>query len=174
MPRNVVLVGMPGSGKSTVGRPLARRLGFDFLDVDHVIEAGEGRPLGDVLAGTTLDGFLALESRYVHGLACERTVVSTGGSVVYCDAAMRRLKALGPVVFLDVPLPVLEGRLADLAGRGVVIAPGQTLADLERERRPLYERWADATVSCGPRPADAVAAEVASRLAERQEIEGGK
>ena len=164
MPRNVVLVGMPGSGKSTVGRPLAARLGFAFLDTDHVIEVGQEKPLGDVLASTTLGGFIDLESRYVCGLVCERTVISTGGSVVYCDEAMRHLKELGPVVFLDVPLPVLESRLADLAGRGVVIAPGQTVADLERERRPLYERYADVVVKCGDDPAETVAAEVAARI----------
>jgi shikimate kinase len=163
-PRNVVLIGMPGSGKSTVGRPLANRLGFAFLDTDHVIEAGEDKPLGDVLASTSLDGFVSLESRYICGLVCQRTVISTGGSVIYCDEAMRNLKELGPVVFLDVPLPVLEPRLADLAGRGVVIAPGQTVAELERERRPLYEKYADLIVTCGDEPAAEVAERVVSLL----------
>ena len=163
-PRNVVLIGMPGSGKSTVGRPLANRLGYAFLDTDHVIEAGEDKPLGAVLAETTLDGFVSLESRYICGLVCARTVISTGGSVVYCDDAMRHLKELGRVVFLDVPLPVLESRLADLAGRGVVIGPGQTVADLERERRPLYEGYADLVIACGDEPAEAIAARVAEAL----------
>jgi len=166
--RNVVLIGMPGSGKSTVGRPLANRLGYAFLDTDHVIEAGEDKPLGDILAGTTIDGFISLESRYICGLVCERAVISTGGSVVYCDEAMQHLKELGTVVFLDVPLPVLEARLAapdDLpASRGVVIAPGQTVADLEHERRPLYEGYADFTIDCGDEPADAVAARIIEKL----------
>ncbi|MBA3314728.1 MAG: shikimate kinase [Planctomycetaceae bacterium] len=160
-PRNIVLIGMPGSGKSTVGRPLANQLGYAFLDTDHVIEAGEDKPLGDVLAGSGIDGFIDLESRYICGLHCERTVISTGGSVVYCDAAMRNLKELGAVVFLDVPLEVLEARLADLAGRGVVIAPGQSIAELERERRPYYEHYADFVVACSDEPA----AEVARRTA---------
>jgi shikimate kinase len=159
---------MPGSGKSTVGRPLANRLGFAFLDTDHVIEAGEDKPLGHVLAGTTLDGFIDLESRYICGLVCQRTVISTGGSVVYCDAAMRHLKELGPVVFLDVPLAVLEARLADPhelpARRGVVIAPGQTVGDLERERRPLYESYADLVIRCGEEPADDVAVRIIAQL----------
>lgn len=159
-----MLIGMPGSGKSTVGRPLANRLGFAFLDTDHVIEEGEDKPLGDVLASTSLDGFISLESRYICGLVCQRTVISTGGSVVYCDEAMRNLKELGPVVFLDVPLAVLEPRLADLAGRGVVIAPGQTVAELERERRPLYEQYADLVVACGDEPAAEVAARVVALL----------
>lgn len=163
--RNIVLIGMPGSGKSTVGRPLANRLGYAFLDTDHVIEAGEDKPLGDVLAGSGLNRFIDLESRYICGLFCERTVISTGGSVVYCDAAMRHLRELGPVVFLDVPLPVLESRLADLAGRGVVIAPDQSVADLERERRPLYEGYADLAISCGDEPADDVAVRVIESLA---------
>lgn len=168
-PRNVVLIGMPGSGKSTVGRPLANRLGYAFLDTDHVIEAGEEKPLGDVLAGTTLDGFISLESRYICGLVCRRAVISTGGSVVYCEEAMRHLKELGTVVFLDVPLAVLEARLADPsdlpASRGVVIAPGQTVAELERERRPLYEGYADLVIPCGDEPAEAVAARIIERLA---------
>ncbi len=158
--RNIVLIGMPGSGKSTVGRPLANRLGYAFLDTDHVIEAGEDKPLGAVLAGSGLQQFLDLESRYICGLHCERTVVSTGGSVVYCDAAMQHLRELGVVVFLDVPLPVLEMRLADLAERGVVIAPDQSIASLEQERRPLYERYADAVVACGDDSAEDVAARV--------------
>jgi shikimate kinase len=159
-PRNVVLIGMPGSGKSTVGRPLAHRLGYAFLDTDHVIEAGEEKPLGAVLAARGLEGFIDLESHYVCGLACDRTVISTGGSVVYCDAAMQHLKELGLNIFLDVPLNVLERRLADLAGRGVVIAPGQTVAELEKERRPLYERYADLVIRCG----DDAAEEIAERL----------
>lgn len=167
-PRNVVLIGMPGSGKSTVGRPLANRLGYAFLDTDHVIEAGEDKPLGDVLAGTTLDGFISLESRYICGLVCSRTVISTGGSVVYCDEAMRNLKELGTVVFLDVPLTVLESRLADPAElparRGVVIGPGQSVADLECERRPLYEGYADLVIACGEEAADEVASRVMAGL----------
>lgn len=155
---------MPGSGKSTVGRPLANQLGYAFLDTDHVIEAGEDKPLGNVLADSGLHGFIDLESRYICGLHCERTVISTGGSVVYCDAAMQNLKELGPVVFLDVPLDVLEARLADLAGRGVVIAPGQSIAELELERRPYYERYADLIIACGDEPAEEIAKRTAARL----------
>ena len=159
---------MPGSGKSTVGRPVANRLGFAFLDTDHVIEAGEDKPLGHVLAGTTLDGFIDLESRYICGLICQRTVISTGGSVVYCEEAMRHLKELGTVVFLDVPLAVLESRLADVhelpMRRGVVIGPGQTVADLEQERRPLYESYADVVLRCGDEPAEEIAGRVIAAL----------
>jgi shikimate kinase len=166
-PRNVVLIGMPGSGKSTVGRPLANHLGYAFLDTDHVIEAGEDKPLGDVLAGSGIDGFIDLESRYICGLHCERTVISTGGSVVYCDEAMQHLKELGRVLFLDVPLAVLEARLADLAGRGVVIAPGQSIAELERERRPYYERYADIVIECRDEAADEVARRAIAALARK-------
>jgi len=167
MRRNIVLIGMPGSGKSTVGRPLANRLGYAFLDTDHVIEAGEDKPLGDVLAGSGLDRFIDLESRYICGLHCKQTVISTGGSVVYCDAAMENLRELGTVVFLDVPLPILESRLADLAGRGVVIGPGQSIADLERERRPLYERYADISIACDDQSAEIVAGRIIALLHDR-------
>lgn len=169
MLRNVILIGMPGSGKSTVGRPLANQLGFAFLDTDHVIEVGEEKPLGAVLASTSLDGFIDLESRYICGLHCQRTVISTGGSVVYCEQAMQHLKELGQVVFLDVPLHILESRLADLAGRGVVIAAGQSIADLEVERRPLYELYADIVVKCGDEPAETTADRVIQRLTESSE-----
>ena len=164
VPRNVVLVGMPGSGKSTVGQVLAAQLGLKFLDTDRLIEAGEGKPLGQVLADTTPQGFLEVESRYIRELTCAASVISTGGSVVYCPAAMAHLKSLGPVVFLDVPLSVLELRLADLPARGVVIAADQSLADLEAQRRPLYSRYADVTVACGDEPAEQVAARVAAAV----------
>ena len=165
---NITLIGMPGSGKSTVGRPLAGLLGYDFLDTDLVIEQGEGKLLGDVLAGTTLQGFLDLESRYINRLSCSRTVISTGGSVVYCPLAMQHLKTMGRVIYLDVPVPVLESRLSDLAGRGVVIGPHQTLRDLETERRPMYERHAHLTIQCGHRSAWEVAEEVVRQVESRR------
>lgn len=149
LPPNIVLIGMPGSGKSTVGRPLASQIGFGFIDTDHSIEHGEKKPLSAVLAGATRDDFLKLEARYVQQLDCENCVISTGGSVVYNEEGMAHLRALGMIIFLDIDLVTLEGRLDDLAARGVVIEPGHTIADLARERRPLYERYADLTIPCG-------------------------
>ena len=150
-PPTVTLIGMPGCGKSTVGRVLADRLGVPFTDPDRLIEAGEGKPLGEVLAGTDRDGFRAIEEQYNLAVPAAPAVVAPGGSVIYGEAAMRHLSALGPVVWLDVPLAVIESRLGCLRERAVVMAPGTTMADLEAERRPLLERWATLRVDCGGR-----------------------
>ena len=166
IPPNIVLIGMPGSGKSTVGRPLAEALGFDFLDTDHCIELGEEKPLSGVLAETTRDGFIELEARYLQELECRRTVISTGGSVIYTEAGMTHLRELGTVVFLDVAIEILEGRLADLSARGVVIAPGKSIADLARERRPYYTRYADLIVPCNDDTPLANAQTIIARLKE--------
>lgn len=166
MSSNIVLIGMPGSGKSTVGRHLAERFGYAFVDVDTCIETGEGKPLSAVLADTTLEGFIALEAEYVRQLDCRDSVISTGGSVIYDEQGMAHLRDLGVVVFLDVPLEILETRLADLPARGVVIAKGQTVADLARGRRPLYTKYADLTVTCGDETPEENAKLVTTRLSE--------
>ena len=154
---NLVLIGMPGCGKSTVGRLLAERLGWAFLDVDAEIERAAGMKLWQINEQEGFAGLAARESAANESLACTRTVVAPGGSVVYHDAAMRHLKNLGRVIYLDVPPPVLEARAGDLKLRGVVIRPGMTYADLIAERDPLYRRWADTTIDCGTDNAAAVA-----------------
>lgn len=128
---------------------MASLLGFDFIDTDHTIERGEGKPLSAVLADASRDAFIELEARYVQQLDCRDSVISTGGSVIYNDQGMAHLRTLGTIVFLDIDVTTLEGRLDDLVARGVVIAPGHTIADLARERRPLYEHYADLTIPCG-------------------------
>lgn len=163
---NVVLIGMPGSGKSTVGRPLAEALGYTFLDTDECIEIGENKPLSAVLAETTHEDFIELEARYIQELDCRRTVISTGGSVIYDETGMMHLRGLGTVVFLDVAIEILEIRLADLAARGVVIAPGKSIADLAGERRPHYVRYADLIVPCNNASPEANARNIVARLAE--------
>jgi shikimate kinase len=144
--RNVVLVGMPGVGKTTVGKRLARSLGRRFVDTDHVIEARERDSLQGIIARVGLDGFRAIEEDCVRALDCRGAVVATGGSVVYSDAAMEHLSARGLVVWLRLPIEILERRVGDPEARGMVRAAGQTLASLASEREPLYARWANATV----------------------------
>lgn len=146
--QNVTLIGMPGSGKTTVGQYLAQQLKWTFLDTDHFIEYGEGKRLEEIIDAVGFDAFLQIEASYVQRVQGSRHIISTGGSVIYVDAAMQHLRSLGTVVYLDVPLADLEQRLGDLKARGVVIAPGRTVADLWRERHPLYLKYAHLSIQC--------------------------
>ena len=146
---NIILIGMPASGKSTVGVILAKLLGFSFLDTDLLIQSREGRRLREIIADKGIDGFLACEEAACLSVQADRCVIATGGSVVYSEAAMAHLKTLGCVVYLKVDYETLSGRLQDIRGRGVVLRPEQTLEDLYEERIRLYEKYADLVVSEG-------------------------
>lgn len=153
---NITLIGMPGSGKSSVGRLLAKRLGYKFLDVDPLIVERHGAArLQNVLDSLGNEGFLDAEAEVIASLSCENTVLSPGGSAVLREKGALRLKELGPVVYLKLPCAALEKRLWNLESRGVTLAPGQTLQDLYALREPFYERYADVTVNADqPRAAD--------------------
>ena len=140
---DIVLIGMPGSGKSTVGVLLAKALGCLFTDVDLLISHRAKKPLQRILDEDGLEAFLALEEEVGSRLRAENTVIATGGSMVISDKAMRHLKTLGTVVYIDVPFEEIERRVTNIKTRGIVFHPNQTLADVYRERKPLYERWAD-------------------------------
>ena len=140
------MIGMPGSGKSTVGVLLAKALGCLFTDVDLLISHRTKKPLQRILDEDGLEAFLALEEEVGSRLRAENTVIATGGSMVISDKAMRHLKTLGTVVYIDVPFEEIERRVTNIKTRGIVFHPNQTLADVYRERKPLYERWADLTV----------------------------
>ena len=145
---NITLIGMPGSGKSTVGVLLAKALGYDFLDVDLVIQNREKALLQDILDRRGVDAFLQAEEDAVCSVRCSRTVIAPGGSAVCREKAALHLKALGPVVYLRVPLEELSGRIRNLSTRGIAMEPGQTLADVMAYRAPLYERYADLVYDC--------------------------
>ena len=147
MKNNIVLIGMPGVGKSTVGVILAKVLGYQFLDADLVIQEQEGKLLHEIIEEKGTDGFIRVENRVNASLDTDKTIIATGGSVVYGKEAMEHLKEIGQVVYLEVPFEELEKRLADIKGRGVVLRVGQTLKDLYLERTPLYEKYADVTVN---------------------------
>lgn len=151
MKNNIVLIGMPGAGKSTIGVLLAKTLGYDFVDTDLVISRRTGTTLQALIDAQGISQFLAEEERAALSLDCEQTVIATGGSMVYSEAAMRHLKTGAVTVFLDVPLDALLRRLRNIRTRGIAIAPGLTLSDIFNERLPLYRRYADMTV---PRAAD--------------------
>lgn len=144
--RNVILIGMPGVGKSTVGVLLAKKLGYEFIDSDLLIQTQEKRLLKDIIAEEGLDGFLEIEADVNASVEIESTVLATGGSVVYRERAMKHLKEIGTVVYLKVSYEELEKRLGDLQERGVALKEGQTLKDLCDERCPLYEKYADIIV----------------------------
>lgn len=143
---NIILIGMPSCGKSTLGRLLSKELGYAFLDTDDVIIRRNGCPLRDILDREGLDGFKRREEEAICSVETQRTVIATGGSVVYSPTGMAHLKQLGRIIYLQLSYEELERRLGDLHERGVAIAPGSTLLDLYHERVPLYERYADITV----------------------------
>lgn len=154
---SIILIGMPGAGKSTVGPLLARQTGRLFVDGDALLEQRAGRGLQEIV---DTDGHLALraiEERLLMEISAKHHVIATGGSAVYSEQAMRHLKALGPVIWLRLDLDELTRRLGDFAARGLVKRPEQTLADLYAERQPLYQRHAEIVVDCaGLNPGEVV------------------
>jgi len=145
---SVILVGMPGSGKSTVGVILAKELCYDFIDTDVVIQNREGMNLQDIINQRGLDAFLAVEEAVILSLDPQGTVVAPGGSVVLSDPAMRHLGRFGSIVFIDVPLEILMPRI-DVYSRGIVKHPEDTLLDVYKRRWPLYRSYADNIIDCG-------------------------
>ena len=145
---NIILIGMPGCGKSTVGVVLAKALGMDFIDSDLVIQKEMGAKLSQLIDQHGDAGFREIENRINAAMEAENSIIATGGSVVYGEDAMRHLKDIGTVVYLKLSYEAIEDRLGDLHARGVTIQPGWTLRDLYNERVPLYEKWADVTVDC--------------------------
>jgi len=165
LPNNLALIGMPGAGKSTLGVLLAKRTARSFLDTDLLIQKAEGAPLQEIIEKRGVEFFRSVEERVVLGLDGSSSVIATGGSVVYSQAAMEHLGRLGRRIYLDVPLAELEQRLGNLDQRGVIRGPGQDLEGLLAERRPLYERWADIRVECGELEHDGVVDAVIRALA---------
>ena len=146
---NIVLIGMPGAGKSTVGVVLAKKLGYSFVDADLVIQSWEGKLLHEIIEERGVEGFWMLEETVGESIEAERTVIATGGSAVYGGNAMAHYRQIGTVVYLSLPLTEIRERLGDLTERGVTLKAGQDLDSLYAERQPLYERYADVTVECG-------------------------
>lgn len=143
---NIVLIGMPSCGKSTVGVILAKKLGYRFSDSDLLIQEREGMLLHEIISEYGVDGFLKIENEVNRSLSVSKTVISTGGSVVYCDEAMEHLRSIGKVIYIDISYETLVRRLGDFSHRGVIIRNGSTLYDMYLERRELYEKYADITV----------------------------
>lgn len=161
----VTLIGMPGVGKSTTGVLLAKRLGLSFVDTDLLIQVREGETLQETLEQRGYLALRAIEEAVILEMPLLKTLVSTGGSAVYSDAAMLRLKTAGPIVHLRASLSVLEARVAANPDRGIASPPGMALAQVFAERSPLYARYADYTIDCDGVAPEGVASAVIVSLA---------
>ena len=146
--KNITLIGMPGSGKSTVGVLLAKALGYGFLDVDLVIQHREGTLLQDIIDQHGVEYFLEREEEAVCSVDCDRYVIAPGGSAVLREKGAEHLRSLGPVVYLNVPVEELQRRIRNMGSRGIAMKPGQTLADVLAYRAPFYEKCADLIIEC--------------------------
>lgn len=160
---NIVLIGMPGCGKSTVGVVLAKNMGLRFLDSDICIQEQENRLLHEIIASKGMDGFLAIENKVNASLNVKNHVIATGGSAIYGQEAMEHLKEIGTVVYLKLPYEEIKERLGDLVKRGVTFREGQTLLDLYEERVPLYEKYADITIDCDKKAIRDIVYEIADK-----------
>ena len=161
---NLVLIGMPGSGKSTIGVLLAKKTSRDFVDTDVVIQSHEHRSLQDIVDN---DGYMVLrdiEEKWVTQLAVEHTVISTGGSVVYSEKSMAHLAGDGVIIFLDVTLDTLKKRITDYDQRGIARRPDQSFEELFEERSVLYRRYADITIASDGINQDEVCAAILNAL----------
>ena len=167
--KNIVLIGMPGAGKSTLGVVLAKIMNYDFLDADLVIQQQCDRTLQRLIDSCGPEGFIEVENQILKGIECEGSVLATGGSAVYSDEAMKHLADIGTVVYLQIDFDTLQERLADFSERGVVMRNGEgmSLQDLYDERRPLYEQFAEVTVDVNDLTITEAAQKVAAALTQK-------
>jgi shikimate kinase len=167
-PSNIVLIGMPGSGKSTVGVILAKRASRDFVDTDILIQCSVGRSLQDIV---DTEGHMILrriEEEVILRLECNNHVIATGGSAVYSQAAIEHLRLSGVIVFLEIDLASLKRRVHDYETRGLAKRPDQTLEDLFDERSSLYSKYADITIHCGGMTLEEVCSSILQYMGKRE------
>jgi shikimate kinase len=162
--KNIVLIGMPGAGKSTTGVILAKALRRQFIDTDLVIQEFTGRLLQDIIDTDGPDAFKILEEETVLSLHYQRAVIATGGSVVFSGRAMQHLKSKGVVVYLKISFDEMEKRLRNITTRGIVLSRGETLQEMYDERIPLYEKYADITIECSDDDFETVVGNVISEM----------
>ena len=164
--RSVVLIGMPGAGKSTLGVLLAKELALDFVDTDVLIQLREGKTLQDIMNESDYLNLRRIEGEVIAAAELPNHVIATGGSAVYSEEGMRNLKRFGPIVFLDCSAEELRRRIHNYESRGIAKAPGQSFAQLFAERQALYRQYADITVGCDGRDLQQVLEQVLRELAD--------
>lgn len=143
---NIILIGMPGCGKSTLGVVLARKLGYGYLDTDSFISQREKSTLQDIIDKRGLNYFLDIESSVGSEIVCDRVIIATGGSMIMSEKAMDNLKSLGKVIYINVPIDELKRRLGNFSDRGIAMKNGETLDDILKKRTPYYNKYADLVV----------------------------
>ena len=158
--KNIILIGMPGSGKTTLGKILSRRLNMPFVDTDNLIEEQEGKSLQQVFDERGLENFKIFEGEVVAALKFSAHIIATGGSVIYSESAMKNLSHLGKIVFLHVAPRILEKRIDNADTRGMARRPGMTLEALYDERDPLYRKWADCIIEGSDSTPEVMAREI--------------
>lgn len=168
MKENIVLIGMPGAGKSTVGVVLAKHLGYHFVDSDLVIQQQEGKLLHELLEERGQAGFLELENRVNASISPEKAVIATGGSAIYGKDAMEHFISIGTVIYLRLSLDSITRRLGDLEKRGVAMKSGQSLKELYQERIPYYERYADLTIEAEEKSIRRIVEEIAGYIQNKR------
>lgn len=164
---NIILIGMPGAGKSTVGVVLAKRLGYQFVDTDLLLQLEQKCRLQQLICRVGLAAFKEREADVLCNLQTTHSVVATGGSAVYSERAMAHLKRLGQLVFIDIPLAELLSRVNDMDSRGLVIGPNETYEHLYVERQPLYRKYAEVTISGGGLNVEAIAAAIEQSVCQQ-------
>lgn len=162
--QNIVLIGMPGAGKSTIGVILAKTLKMPFIDTDLLIQQEEDMLLQDIIYSRGIEGFLAAEEKVITKIKVQNHVIATGGSVVYSKAAVTHLKNSGKLVYLKLSYDEIEKRIQNITTRGIAMTKNQSLVELYEERIPLYERYADTTVDCSGKNTEKVIEEIKSKI----------
>ena len=165
---NIVLIGMPGAGKSTIGVVLAKIMGYQFLDSDLLIQEQKQKRLFELIEEYGNDEFLQIENQVNQSILVDRCIIATGGSAIYGKEAMEHLRNIGTIVYLDISYFSLKKRLGDLKKRGVTLKDGQTLKNLYAERVPYYKQYADIKVSCERRSIQKIALEIATKVKQFQ------
>ena len=165
---NYVLIGMPGSGKSTMGVLLAKYIGFGFVDCDLMIQSREKKLLSEIIESEGVERFIEIENEVISCLWVDRCIIATGGSAVYGEEAMQHFREIGAIIYLQVDYEVIRKRLHNIKRRGVVLREGQTLSDLYDERCALYEKYADMIVREAGGEIEDVVAEIICRIRENQ------